>query len=110
MQGNVEPEAAAKIAGKLYEMGCYEVSMGDTIGVGTPASVAEMFKVCSPTAHVWCVTMSWIADCDTAKMHKASFSISAVVASASRSLTACACPVSVVALVECSVTAKHAGV
>lgn len=51
MQGHVEPEAAAKIAGKLYEMGCYEVSMGDTIGVGTPASVAEMFKVCSPAAH-----------------------------------------------------------
>lgn len=45
-QGNVEPKAAAKIAGKLYEMGCYEVSMGDTIGVGTPASVAEMFKAC----------------------------------------------------------------
>lgn len=46
MQGHVEPRAAADIAGKLYEMGCYEVSMGDTIGVGTPASVAEMFKVC----------------------------------------------------------------
>ena len=25
-------------------MGCYEVSMGDTIGVGTPASVARMFE------------------------------------------------------------------
>ena len=49
MQGHVEPQAAADVAGKLYEMGCYEVSMGDTIGVGTPASVAEMFKVCSPS-------------------------------------------------------------
>lgn len=27
-------------------MGCYEVSMGDTIGVGTPASVAAMFEAC----------------------------------------------------------------
>ena len=55
MQGDVEPATAAKIAGKLYEMGCYEVSMGDTTGVGTPASVAEMFKVCSPAAYPWCV-------------------------------------------------------
>ncbi len=68
MQGDVEPAAAAKIAGKLYEMGCYEVSMGDTIGVGTPASVAEVFKVCSPAAHLWCVTViQLIADCDTAR-------------------------------------------
>ncbi len=50
MQGHVSPKAAAEIAGKLYEMGCYEVSMGDTIGVGTPASVAEMFKVCLITS------------------------------------------------------------
>ena len=50
-QGHVEPKAAAEIAGKLYQMGCYEVSMGDTIGVGTPASVAEMFKVKSPSGH-----------------------------------------------------------
>ena len=72
MQGNVEPEAAAKIAGKLYEMGCYEVSMGDTIGVGTPASVAEMFKVCSPAAHPYCgIVVQLIADCDIARMHKA---------------------------------------
>ena len=45
LQGHVDPKVAAEIAGKLYGMGCYEVSMGDTIGVGTPASVAEMFKV-----------------------------------------------------------------
>lgn len=44
-QGRVEPQAAAEVAGRLYEMGCYEVSMGDTIGVGTPASVAAMFEV-----------------------------------------------------------------
>ena len=42
----MKPKVAAEIAGKLFDMGCYEVSMGDTIGVGTPASVAEMFKVC----------------------------------------------------------------
>lgn len=46
LQGHVKPGAAAEIARRLFDMGCYEVSMGDTIGVGTPASVAEMFKVC----------------------------------------------------------------
>ena len=46
LQGQVKPRVAAEIAGRLFDMGCYEVSMGDTIGVGTPASVADMFKVC----------------------------------------------------------------
>lgn len=32
------PQAAAHVAVALSEMGCYEVSMGDTIGVGNPAS------------------------------------------------------------------------
>ena len=38
MQGEVTPEAAAHVAGALHDMGCYQVSMGDSIGVGTPAS------------------------------------------------------------------------
>ena len=50
MQGEVDPKTAAEIAGQLYKMGCSEVSMGDTIGVGTAASVAEMFKVQSSLA------------------------------------------------------------
>lgn len=41
----MKPSAAAEVAGKLYGMGCYEVSMGDTIGVGTPGSVTAMFQV-----------------------------------------------------------------
>ena len=41
--GHVPPAAAARVAQALHQMGCYEVSMGDTIGVGTPGSVAEMF-------------------------------------------------------------------
>lgn len=32
------PADAARVAGALYDMGCYEVSMGDTVGVGTPSS------------------------------------------------------------------------
>ena len=39
------PTAAADVAARLFGLGCYEVSMGDTTGVGTPATVAAMFKV-----------------------------------------------------------------
>ena len=41
----MEPGAAADVAGALYDMGCYEVSMGDTIGIGTPATVTAMLQV-----------------------------------------------------------------
>jgi hydroxymethylglutaryl-CoA lyase len=43
-QGAVDPAAAADVAKALWQMGCYEVSMGDTIGVGTPAAIARMFE------------------------------------------------------------------
>ncbi len=41
-QGAVPPAAVAEVAVRLLEMGCHEISLGDTIGVGTPASVARM--------------------------------------------------------------------
>ncbi len=41
-EGDIAPEAVAKVAHKLLDMGCYEISLGDTIGVGTPASVSAM--------------------------------------------------------------------
>lgn len=41
-QGAVAPADVAKVAKALIDMGCYEVSLGDTIGVGTPASVNAM--------------------------------------------------------------------
>lgn len=44
--GAVDPRAAASVAQALSQMGCYEVSMGDTTGVGTPASVSAMFEAC----------------------------------------------------------------
>ena len=40
--GPVAPSAVAEVADKLFSMGCYEVSLGDTIGAGTPDSVARM--------------------------------------------------------------------
>lgn len=41
-EGAVAPQRVADVAERLRDMGCYEVSLGDTIGVGTPASVARM--------------------------------------------------------------------
>jgi len=36
-EGEIAPAAVADVAARLLEMGCYEISLGDTIGVGTPA-------------------------------------------------------------------------
>lgn len=40
--GDVDPEQVQKVAGKLWEIGCDEISLGDTIGRGTPASILPM--------------------------------------------------------------------
>uniref|UniRef100_A0A3P8YYP0 hydroxymethylglutaryl-CoA lyase n=1 Tax=Esox lucius TaxID=8010 RepID=A0A3P8YYP0_ESOLU len=41
-EGHLEPTKVAEVVKRLYELGCYEVSLGDTIGVGTPGSMAKM--------------------------------------------------------------------
>ncbi len=43
-EGEVAPEAVAEIAEQLLAMGCYEVSLGDTIGTGTPASLTRLLQ------------------------------------------------------------------
>jgi len=40
--GKVSPARVAEVSARLLEMGCYEVSLGDTIGVGTPAECVAM--------------------------------------------------------------------
>lgn len=40
--GPVAPSAVADVAGRLFDMGCYEVSLGDTIGAGSPVTVNAM--------------------------------------------------------------------
>lgn len=41
-EGAVEPAASIKIAARLHEMGCYQISFGDTIGAGTPRLTREI--------------------------------------------------------------------
>jgi hydroxymethylglutaryl-CoA lyase len=43
-EGEVAPAKVAEVAGQLAAMGCYEVSLGDTIGVGTPGKAAAMIE------------------------------------------------------------------
>jgi len=40
--GAVDPSKVAEVADRLFSMGCYEVSLGDTIGAGTPDTIARM--------------------------------------------------------------------
>jgi hydroxymethylglutaryl-CoA lyase len=46
-EGEVSPEKVAEVAEKLYQMGCYEISLGDTVGVGTPVNVQKMLQAVS---------------------------------------------------------------
>ena len=46
-EGAVAPSAAAHVAQQLIQMGCYEVSLGDTIGTATPARMLEMLNAVS---------------------------------------------------------------
>jgi hydroxymethylglutaryl-CoA lyase len=41
-EGAIAPDAVAEVAVKLFDLGCYEISLGDTIGTGTPARVQRM--------------------------------------------------------------------
>ena len=43
-EGPIAPEAVAEVAAKLLAIGCYEVSLGDTIGTGTPLRIQAMIE------------------------------------------------------------------
>lgn len=53
--GEVKPQAVVDVARVLWELGCYEVSLGDTIGVGTPRKARELLRAVAghvPIAHL----------------------------------------------------------
>jgi hydroxymethylglutaryl-CoA lyase len=45
-EGDIAPAKVAEVAGALLDMGCYEISLGDTIGVGTPGRTQAMIEAC----------------------------------------------------------------
>ncbi|MDY7560090.1 hydroxymethylglutaryl-CoA lyase [Pseudomonas sp. CCC3.2] len=42
-EGKITPEQVASVANELFAMGCYEISLGDTIGTGTPSATRTLF-------------------------------------------------------------------
>jgi len=46
-EGEIEPQVVAQVAKRLSDMGCYEVSLGDTIGTGTPVKARQMLSMCA---------------------------------------------------------------
>jgi len=42
--GEIKPKAVADLASTLWDLGCYEISLGDTIGVGTPDKAKAMLR------------------------------------------------------------------
>ena len=53
--GEVRPQAVVDVARVLWDLGCYEVSLGDTIGVGTPRKARELLRAVAghvPIAHL----------------------------------------------------------
>ena len=43
-EGEIDPKLVNIVAKKLYEMGCYEISLGDTIGIGTPEKTYTLLE------------------------------------------------------------------
>ncbi|WP_439137196.1 hydroxymethylglutaryl-CoA lyase [Roseicyclus sp.] len=50
--GDIAPEQVARVAAAMREMGCYEVSLGDTIGAGRPETVARMLDAVAQSVPV----------------------------------------------------------
>ncbi len=48
-EGKVTPEQVLPVALQLWQMGCYEISLGDTIGVGTANQAQQLIKYLQPT-------------------------------------------------------------
>lgn len=45
-EGATDPKIVAKVARRLYDMGCYEISLGETIGTATPNRIKAMLQAC----------------------------------------------------------------
>lgn len=54
-EGYIEPNKVADLSAKLYEKGCYEISLGDTIGVGTPGTICKMIEETKKRVPVECL-------------------------------------------------------
>lgn len=51
-EGEIAPAKVAILAGALYEMGCEEISLGDTIGVGVPSKTKQLLETVAKEVNV----------------------------------------------------------
>ncbi|WP_421780597.1 hydroxymethylglutaryl-CoA lyase [Kiloniella litopenaei] len=51
-EGKIAPQKVAEVAEALFDMGCYEISLGDTIGTGTPLAAQQMIEAVSTSVPV----------------------------------------------------------
>lgn len=51
-EGKITPDQVVPVAKALYDMGCYEISLGDTIGVGTPEETKALIRAVSAAVPV----------------------------------------------------------
>ena len=45
-EGAIDPKQVVNVVKRLYEMGCYEISLGETIGTATPDRVQKVWQAC----------------------------------------------------------------
>lgn len=51
-EGHIDANKVAEVTEQLFKLGCYEVSLGDTIGTGTPLAAQNMLKACMNSAPI----------------------------------------------------------
>ena len=65
-EGRISPRQVARVATQLFRLGCYEVSLGDTIGVGTPLAAREMVEGVATSVPVECLAVHFHDTCGQA--------------------------------------------
>jgi hydroxymethylglutaryl-CoA lyase len=56
-EGEVKPQAVVDVARTLWELGCYEISLGDTIGVGTTLKARQLLRAVAGTVPIASLAM-----------------------------------------------------
>ena len=65
-EGETSPKRVAEVAGWLLDHGCYEISLGDTFGVGTPLKVQAMIESVARKVPVAQLPIYSLTKCDSA--------------------------------------------
>jgi hydroxymethylglutaryl-CoA lyase len=56
-EGEISPDAVVHVAKQLFTLGCYEISLGDTIGVGTPGKAVALVRHAAASIPLSCLAV-----------------------------------------------------